>query len=313
MSGHASTTVNKTSITSDTSGTTVTLTTTDNAGNTCTTTKTIKIDKTAPTLTVSAYKCSNPKKSETCVNSYGSQAEQTMSTAGSMDTIGWTNNGGYFAYSASDTNFENVIWRYNDSGSATDTELTHESEKSNSSYVTLTGEGYRVGTITAYDQAGNSTRITVRIKIDKTKPTLTGISYTTLNFQQWDSNNQLISGNYIKTKPTCSSTSCTTGTVCLVNKQGSFLITYESSQRPENTSYPASFRDNMSGIASYQKGREIYDKDGNLVESCQKTKGHNPCTWKNYYYAIDKAGNESEKVYIQNIVGYIGQNDGSGC
>ena len=49
LSGHKSTTVSQSSITSDTTGTTVTLTTTDNAGNTCKTTKTVKVDKTNPT------------------------------------------------------------------------------------------------------------------------------------------------------------------------------------------------------------------------------------------------------------------------
>jgi len=34
---------------------------------------------------------------------------------------------------------------------------------------------------------------------------------------------------------------------------------------------------------------------------------------KNYYYVIDEAVNERAKVHIQNTVGYIGQNDGSGC
>ena len=54
LSGHASTTIDKTSIKKNTtsSGKKVTLTTTDKAGNTCTTSKTIKIDKTAPTCTI---------------------------------------------------------------------------------------------------------------------------------------------------------------------------------------------------------------------------------------------------------------------
>jgi len=49
-SGHASTTIDKTSINYNTDGTTVTLTTKDNAGNTCTTSQIIKVDTTTPTL-----------------------------------------------------------------------------------------------------------------------------------------------------------------------------------------------------------------------------------------------------------------------
>ena len=51
LSGHASTTSNISSITSNTTGITVTITTTDLAGNSSTRSYTIKVDKNAPTLT----------------------------------------------------------------------------------------------------------------------------------------------------------------------------------------------------------------------------------------------------------------------
>jgi len=50
ISGHASTTLSHTSITTDTSGVTITLTTTNNAGLTSTATQTVKVDKTAPII-----------------------------------------------------------------------------------------------------------------------------------------------------------------------------------------------------------------------------------------------------------------------
>jgi hypothetical protein len=51
ISGHASTTLSHTSITTDTSGVTITLTTTNNAGLTSTATQTVKVDKTNPAVT----------------------------------------------------------------------------------------------------------------------------------------------------------------------------------------------------------------------------------------------------------------------
>ena len=53
LSGHASTTLSHTAITSETIGTTVTLTTTDNAGNTAIRTQIVKIDKTNPEVVFS--------------------------------------------------------------------------------------------------------------------------------------------------------------------------------------------------------------------------------------------------------------------
>ncbi len=59
LSGHGSTTISATSITSNTSGTNVTVTTTDKAGNSSTRTYTIKVDKTVPTVSVAKTVSSN--------------------------------------------------------------------------------------------------------------------------------------------------------------------------------------------------------------------------------------------------------------
>lgn len=132
----------------------------DNAGNISEVTKkTIKIDKTSPILNVTGYKCSDAN---------------CTSKSTTLDQSAWVNTGGWFDYTASDSNFDYVKFEYNDSGNFNkNTTITGSRKKTDAvGYDLFTVEGYRVGSFIAYDKAGNSTRIAVETKIDRTGPQL---------------------------------------------------------------------------------------------------------------------------------------------
>jgi len=273
MSGHASTTVNQTSITSDTSGTTVTLTTTDNAGNACTTTKTIKIDKTKPTLKVDAYTCSDYNSgAEKCHETKGAKAVVSSSTAGSTITIPWTKLAGDFVYTVTDDNLKEITWNWNDSGTSEKTNVKDENSSTTTTqtttqtgYHTLRAEGYRVGKITAYDKAGNSTTINVEIKIDRDAPDAPTVA--------------LVDGNW-ETKKN--------------NTWYNYNI-YVSGQANSKNPNPVSTDNGGSGIARY----EIKNEDGEWEEWNYNSKSSlykitNDGTSYRYIRAVDNAGNVSD-------------------
>jgi len=165
----------------------------DKAGNENTCTVTIKRDATNPQLKVDAYICSDPSSGEACASSTHTYKDSS-STNGATVTIDWTNKGGYFAYAVTETNFENVKWEYNKHGSTTNKDLVNSSNKTEqSSYVTLTGAGYRVGKLTAYDKAGNSASINVVIKIDRENPTCTLTASGTKGSNDWYTDDVTIS------------------------------------------------------------------------------------------------------------------------
>ncbi len=140
----------------------------DKAGNSSSITVAVKIDKTNPKIKLDTYKCSDAS----CKND--GKLQQTLTTQGNVgaSTIDWNNTGGKFNYEISDANFDHETWEWNESGNYKYTAPTYGKETHNtlSGTHTLTAQGYRTGKITAYDKAGNSSSITVAVKIDKTKP-----------------------------------------------------------------------------------------------------------------------------------------------
>lgn len=127
LSGHSTTTSSVSSITSNTSGQTVTITTTDLAGNTSSRDYTVKIDKNAPTFTLSID------------NSTWNQLGITMNSPSDIGS-GLS----YYEY-------------YIKSSSAADSSYELIYSGSNTTYTTtnISGGTYNVKVI-AYDQAGNN-------------------------------------------------------------------------------------------------------------------------------------------------------------
>ena len=133
----------------------------DNAGNISEVTKkTIKIDKMAPTLNVTGYKCSDAN----CSNK----------TSTPLDS-NWINTGGWFDYVAGDDNFEKVVFYYNAGENFNENKtLNHSTQYTSSSgKTTFTTQGWRYGELVAYDKAGNSTSVVVQTMLDKSAPVVT--------------------------------------------------------------------------------------------------------------------------------------------
>lgn len=131
-----------------------------------------KIDKEAPKILLTTYKCSD-SNCGTSDNDIFQQYIASKSNVGS-NAIDWNNSGGKFKYEISDVSFDYETWEWNQKGSTKYTAPTYGKETHNtlSGVHTLTAEGYRTGKITAYDKAGNSSSITVTVKIDKSNPNL---------------------------------------------------------------------------------------------------------------------------------------------
>ena len=205
LSGHKSTTLSHTSLTSETSGTTVTLTTTDNAGNKCTTTKTVKIDKTNPkcgTITLSGTVGSNgwyrsnvtvskangsdalsghasttvshssitsdtkgttvtlttkDKAGNSCSTTKTVKVDKTKPTCGTISFSGTSGNNGWYRSTVT----------VNKSNGSDATSGHASTTVSHSSVGNTTGTTV---TLTTRDNAGNSCSTSKTVKVDATKP-----------------------------------------------------------------------------------------------------------------------------------------------
>ena len=139
-SGHLNTSSNLTSLTTDTKGTTVTITTKDMAGNTSTKNYTVKMDKTAPKI------------------------EMVNPTNGN-----WTNKNIQIT-----SNFSDSISGIVPSSLAWSDDNTNWHNYSNTSTTTFkdtwSGEGNRTGYNRVCDNAGNCSTTSTPIRIDKTNP-----------------------------------------------------------------------------------------------------------------------------------------------
>ena len=143
-------------------------------------TYTAKVDKTRPTITANGYAYSNKNGSHdsTTYNDTGSGSiikQHVSAAATSSDTYDWNNTGINFhvAFSDSNSGIKSAEWCWNDSGKyTTNTETNKCSNAINYKQIELVAAGYRKGTFTVEDNAGNTTVYNVVVKIDKTPPAL---------------------------------------------------------------------------------------------------------------------------------------------
>ena len=139
-SGHLNTSSNLTSLTTDTKGTTVTITTKDMAGNTSTKNYTVKMDKTAPKIEMV-----NPTKG----NWTNKNIQITSNFSDSISGIAPSS----LAWSDDNTNWHN----YSNTSTTTFKD-------------TWSGEGNRTGYNRVCDNAGNCNTTSTPIRIDKVAP-----------------------------------------------------------------------------------------------------------------------------------------------
>ena len=150
---------------------------------------TAKVDKTRPTITANGYAYSNQNGSHdsTTYNDTGDPAIHTHSSnsATSTYTYDWNNTGINFRikFSDSGSGIKSAKWCWNDSGDYnTNTEINNCSTNAiNYKQIELIAAGYRKGTFTVEDNAGNKTIYNVIVKIDKTRPTITANGYAYSN------------------------------------------------------------------------------------------------------------------------------------
>ena len=150
---------------------------------------TAKVDKTRPTITANGYAYSNQNGSHdsTTYNDTGDPVIHTHSSnsATSTYTYDWNNTGINFRikFSDSGSGIKSAKWCWNDSGDYnTNTEINNCSTNViNYKQIELIAAGYRKGTFTVEDNAGNKTIYNVIVKIDKTRPTITANGYAYSN------------------------------------------------------------------------------------------------------------------------------------
>ena len=151
----------------------------DNAGN-CgsSTTVTGKIDKSNPTVKVTAY-----KYDANATNKVGANVKaQSSFTADGSYTVStdWKNYGVTYKFESSAlSGIKNIVWKWNTSGSATDTGSTYSGSGSPSEYTSsletrypsLTAQGYRKGQYVVTSNVGKSITVTVTNLVDTAAPT----------------------------------------------------------------------------------------------------------------------------------------------
>ena len=149
---------------------------------------TAKVDKTRPTITANGYAYSEKTtdKTSTTYNDTGSMIKgHSSNSATSSDTYDWNKTGINFriGFSDSASGIKSAKWCWNDSGDyTTNTEINNCSTNViNYNQIELVAAGYRKGTFTVEDNAGNKTIYNVVVKIDKTRPTITADGYAYSN------------------------------------------------------------------------------------------------------------------------------------
>ena len=139
------------------------------------------LDKTAPTIKVTAYMYDSTKQ-----NSCGDEvkAQETVLNNGTYQVnSSWVNYGVTFKLEAVDILSVKSQWKWNKNNEFTEPLDIYEGGESNYSnatviYNTFTSQGWRKAQYTVTDEVGNSATITVIARIDKTLPELTIGEYT---------------------------------------------------------------------------------------------------------------------------------------
>ena len=134
-------------------------------------------DTTGPTIRVTGYRY-DPSKSNNVGTSIKSVS--TFTSNGTFDITSWRNYGATFKMETSDSEsgVKQIVWKWNTTNSSSDTGSTYPSGNSSTytsdfatRYPTLTAQGFRRGQWIATDNAGNTTTVSVVVRIDTSSPT----------------------------------------------------------------------------------------------------------------------------------------------
>ncbi len=163
----------------------------DKAGNTNSCSYNVYVDKTAPTITVTAYK--RTSDGDKTGNSVGSANTSGTLNSYSNSVNGWLNKANYpdgvyygLTVTDNDSGIKKKTWSWNKYGYAANasgyTTLngqdspsvdTLSSYPSSKTYIhSLSADGHRYATVVVEDGAGNSSTVTVEAKIDKAAPSI---------------------------------------------------------------------------------------------------------------------------------------------
>ncbi len=149
---------------------------TDGIGNKTTLNFNILIDRTPPTMTITAGRCNDRVQANCLTSSMTASQTKTLNKDKLSDTMnfdGWISKGLRINFNISDKNDTTRDWKYNKTKNmasrpaATTASSTNPSATSNG-VLTLTGNGYRQGIITATDEAGNAVQMTINVDIANT-------------------------------------------------------------------------------------------------------------------------------------------------
>lgn len=256
----------------------------DTSGRTTDCPVNVYIDKTSPNVTVKVYKRNqnNNKDSTIPINSISTSAtNKDVTLKVTNNTVnGWLNNSKYPYGVLVEGNYNDksgirqIEWQWNNTNLKEDDPNVKNYPTANYSYdlveqssgtiiKTVSQEGYRYATMTITDKAGNSSKVTVVIPIDRTAPTT-----PTTSGVLWSDNN---------TTPTT-----TTG---LTNYNGNWKNKYVYT-------YPTNSTDSLSGIDYY-----LYKTTGavgNLQNRANRYDVTKEGTSNVSYKSCDKAGNCSD-------------------
>ena len=128
------------------------------------------VDKTAPTIKITAYKLND--SNNTAANT---TVLKTVTNA-TFSITEFKNYGYYFSLSGSGdesggSGIASMVWAYNDAGNATMVRTTTKSSQYNKvKNVYISASGARYATVTLTDKAGNTRKVAIGVRIDKTAP-----------------------------------------------------------------------------------------------------------------------------------------------
>lgn len=196
----------------------------DKAGNSKPCDVNVYVDKTVPTVTVKVYKrgTDNNKLNNTVMNQItADQSGSTKNLIISKGAVnGWLNkskypNGVYFEVSYDDgtdgSGVKEIEWKWNNSNlkendsnarnfPSGNVDIKNPNNTKGTYGYSISGEGWRYGTITVKDVVGNTTKINITAPLDRTSPTCTKSGESTT----WTSSDRYITINCHDSMSGCS-------------------------------------------------------------------------------------------------------------
>ena len=145
----------------------------DNVGNTTEKEEEVDIDMDAPTLKVTAGRCSDSSSSTKCANSNFKGSTQVQTAKGNTKNITfttWSLDGLKLNYEVTEENIKEIKWEWNESNifDKLDTTLADNRKSTTTTKKgtkTLTGPGRRYGVISATDKNGKISRVNITVYI----------------------------------------------------------------------------------------------------------------------------------------------------